>query len=146
MDRYPTKVQLLDEECKPYKKYTTDAGWDLRSANETFTLYKGAKVAVNTGIKLGIPKGQCGIILPRSGMGTKFRVALANTAGVIDSEYRGEVVVFLVNDGTEDVEIEQYSRIAQLLIIPVNISQLRYTTNLPPTKRGDGGFGPTGET
>ena len=133
-----------NDNCAPYKKHRYDAGWDLRSANETFTLKPGAKVTVDTGLKMAIPSGYVGIILPRSGLGTKYRVGLANTAGVIDADYRGEVKVFLVNDGHVDVEVNQYDRICQLLIIPVVLQSMRKVGTLGATPRGDSGFGASG--
>lgn len=141
---YPIKVSLDDPNCKPVKSNTTDAGWDLRSNNDDFTLFKGAKVKINTGVRVAIPKGQCGIILPRSGMGTKYRVGLANTAGVIDSLYRGEIIVYLINDGNEDIKIHKYDRFCQILFIPVNISNISIVSELPNSKRGENGFGSSG--
>ena len=133
-----------DDECTPYKKHRYDAGWDLRSNNETFTLKPGAKVLVDTGIKLGIPRGYIGMITPRSGLGTKYEVGLANTVGIIDSDYRGEVKVFLVNKGHMELEVKKYDRICQLLIIPVLLQSMRKVGFLEDTGRGDAGFGSTG--
>jgi len=132
-----------DENCTPYKKHRFDAGWDLRSNNETFTLFPEAKVIVDTGIKLGIPRKFVGLIMPRSGLGSKYRIGLANTVGVIDADYRGEVKVVLVNDGREEVVIEKYERICQLLIVPVELQSMRKVGLLDDTARGDGGFGST---
>ena len=132
-----------DENCAPYKKHRFDAGWDLRSNEETFTLFPEAKVTVNTGIKLGIPRKFVGLIMPRSGMGSKYRIGLANTVGVIDADYRGEIKVVLVNDGREEVVIEKYDRICQLLIVPVELQSMRKVGLLDDTARGDGGFGST---
>jgi dUTP pyrophosphatase len=133
-----------NDECEPYKKHRYDAGWDLRSANEDFILKVDAKVEINTGIKVAIPRGYVGLIVPRSGMGTKYRVTLANSIGVIDSDYRGEVKVFLVNDGYTEIEIKQYDRICQLLVVPVVLQSMRRVGFLGTTTRGDGGFGHTG--
>lgn len=133
-----------DDNCAPYKKHRYDAGWDLRSAHEDFTLKPGAKVTVDTGIKLAIPRNYVGLIMPRSGLGCKNRVGLANTVGVIDADYRGEVKVFLVNDGHADVEIKQYDRVCQLLIVPVVLQSMRKVGFLGDTGRGEGGFGHTG--
>jgi dUTP pyrophosphatase len=134
-----------DDNCAPFKKHRYDAGWDLRSANEDFTLKPGAKVEVDTGIKVAVPRGYMGLIVPRSGLGTKFRVGLANTVGIIDSDYRGEVKVFLVNDGYVDYEIKQYDRIAQLIVVPIELQSMRKVGFLTSTGRGDGGFGHTGD-
>ena len=132
-----------NDSCEPFKKHRHDAGWDLRSANETFILKPGAKVEVDTGIKVAIPRSYVGIIAPRSGIGTKFQVGLANTIGLIDADYRGEVKVFLVNKGHAEVEIEQYSRICQIIIVPVVLQSMRRVGFLGDTGRGDGGFGST---
>lgn len=132
------------EKCEPYKKHRHDAGWDLRSNNETFILKAGAKVEVRTGISLGIPRNYVGIIVPRSGQGTKFRIGLANTIGVIDADYRGEVIVYLVNDGHIDVEIKQYDRICQIMYVPVVLQSMRKVGFLAETDRGNSGFGDSG--
>jgi len=144
--RASINIILDNEECMPYKKNSWDAGWDLRSNNETFTLAKGGKVKVHTGVKIEVPRRHMGLILPRSGLGCNSRVGLANTAGCIDSDYRGELMVFLVNDGHMDVEIKQYDRFAQLIIVPVALNKLRVIPNeqLSETERGEGGFGSTG--
>ena len=144
MNKYSrASITLLDNNCMPFRKYQWDAGWDLRSNLPDFKLIKGAKMAVPTGIKAAIPKGQVGIIAPRSGLGTKYRVGLANTIGVIDSEYRGEIIVYLVNDGNEDIEIKRYDRFCQLLFLPVNVSQINVVNALTETVRGENGFGST---
>lgn len=144
MQMFPVRVSLDSPECEPFKKHSTDAGWDLKSNMEDFTLYKGAKVQVPTGVKFAIPKGQVGLIVPRSGLGTKYEVQLANTVGVIDADYRGEVLVTLTNKGNEDLKIHKYDRICQIMFVPVNVSKLRILSSLPDTKRGAGGFGSTG--
>ena len=141
----PTTRYITDDDnCAPYKKHRYDAGWDLRSNSEDFVLKPGAKVEVPTGIKVAIPRTYVGLIFPRSGQGTKFRVGLANTVGVIDSDYRGEIIVHLVNDGHTDVEINRYDRICQMLIMPVVLQTMRKVTTLGSTTRGDNGFGSTG--
>jgi len=133
-----------DDNCAPYKKYRYDAGWDLRSSGEDLILKPGAKIEINTGIKVAIPKGYVGLIVPRSGMGTKFRIGLANTVGVIDSDYRGDVKVFLVNDGHMEVEIKQYDRVCQMLVVPVELHSMRKIGLLRPTGRDTEGFGSSG--
>jgi dUTP pyrophosphatase len=141
-----TNYTTEDDNCAPYKKDRLDAGWDLRSNEEDFTLGPGAKVEVDTGIKVAIPRKYVGIIAPRSGLGTKCRVGLANTIGVIDSEYRGKIVVYLVNDGHMPVEIKKYDRVCQMLIMPVELQSMRKVGILSKTTRGDAGFGSTGES
>jgi dUTP pyrophosphatase len=133
-----------DDGCTPYKKHRYDAGWDLRSSNPDFTLKAGAKVEVNLGIKLGIPRNYVGLIVPRSGLGTKYRVTLANSVGVIDADYRGEIKAYLVNDGHSDLEIKQYDRVCQLLIVPIVLQSMRRVGFLGDTGRGEDGFGHSG--
>lgn len=140
-----TRFTTDDDNCVPYKKHRYDAGWDLKSAKDTFTLKAGAKIEVPTGIKTDIPRGHVGLIVPRSGLGCKSRVTLANSVGVIDSDYRGEIKVFLVNDGHMDIEIKKYDRICQLLIMPVIVQSLRRVSYIQGTDRGENGFGSTGE-
>jgi dUTP pyrophosphatase len=122
--------------------YATDgaAGADLRAA-EAVTLAPGARAAVPTGISLEIPAGHVGLVWPRSGLAVRH--GIDTLAGVIDSDYRGEVKVVLVNHGTEPVAIAAGDRIAQLLVQPV--ARVRFTrAALAPTGRGAGGFGSTG--
>lgn len=138
------QITLDDENCMPYKAYPTDAGWDLKSRNKDFVLKPGSKITVNTGVYMAVPKRHVGLIFPRSGLGTKHRVGLANTVGVIDADYRGEIKVFLVNDGNDEVEIKQYDRFAQIVIVPVSLDKLREVKELPKTARGTGGFGHSG--
>jgi dUTP pyrophosphatase len=128
----------------PYKGHRWDAGFDLRSNNEDFTISPSEKVKVYTGVKIQIPVRHAGIIVPRSGLGSKYEVGLANTVGVIDSEYRGEIIVNLVNRGLEDLEIKKYDRFCQLLIIPVYITELRAISSLSGSAREDRGFGSSG--
>jgi dUTP pyrophosphatase len=122
--------------------YATEgaAGADLRAA-EAVTLAPGARAAVATGISLEIPAGHVGLVWPRSGLAV--RQGIDTLAGVIDSDYRGEVKVVLVNHGTEPVAVAAGDRIAQLLVQPV--ARVRFTrAALAPTGRGAGGFGSTG--
>jgi dUTP pyrophosphatase len=137
------KIILLDEQCMPEKKYKWDAGWDLKAA-ESVTINPGEVAKVPTGIHAEIPARFCGMVVPRSGLGTKHQITLANDVGIIDSDYRGQIMVFLVNHGKEAYTIEQYDRFAQLLIVPINLSDLWVVEKLSNTNRGDGGFGSTG--
>lgn len=138
-----SKLKLINPECIPYKAHKWDAGWDLKSNNETFTIKPGEKVKVHTGIQVGITPRFMGIVVPRSGLGSKFRVTLANVIGVIDSGYTGEIIVNLVNDGKEPKEIKKYDRFCQLIIVPVDTTGFRVVDELGDTERGDGGFGST---
>ena len=140
------RVQIDNEHCEPTKAHKWDAGWDLKSNNETFTLGPGDKVKVHTGVRTEIPIRHMGLVVPRSGLGCKYRVGLANTVGVIDSEYRGEIMVNLVNDGDEPLVINKYDRFCQLVIVPVNMSQLKVVDIVQDSTRGAAGFGSSGTT
>ena len=117
------------------------AGADLRAAEEV-TLRPGERAAVATGVHLEIPPGHVGLVWPRSGLAVRH--GLDTLAGVIDSDYRGEVRVVLVNHGTEPVVLARGDRIAQLLIQRVERAVFRKADSLDETGRGQGGFGSTG--
>ena len=121
------------------------AGMDLASAApESVTMGPGQRVAVPTGLVLEIPAGYEGQVRPRSGLARKHGVTLTNAPGTIDSDYRGEVVVLLVNLGQEAHTIAPGDRIAQLVIAPVTRVALVEAEALSDTERGEGGFGHTG--
>lgn len=129
----------------PTRGSSEAAGLDLRSATSVLIPVGGIdKVKIPTGIKVEIPKGHFGMVVPRSGLGSKHRVTLANDVGIIDSDYRGEIFCFMVNDGIEDYRIEQYDRIAQLIIIPYTFVDLNLVEELSSTNRGEDGFGSSG--
>jgi dUTP pyrophosphatase len=121
------------------------AGLDLASAADApVELAPGGRVAVPTGLAFAIPHGFEGQVRPRSGLARKFGVTVANAPGTIDSDYRGEVQVLLVNLGAEPYTVQPGDRIAQLVIAPVSIAELEETASLDETIRGAGGFGHTG--
>jgi dUTP diphosphatase len=124
-------------------EYATDgaAGADLRALAET-VLEPGARTAVPTGVRLQIPPGHVGLIWPRSGLAVRH--GIDTMAGVIDSDYRGEVLVLLVNHGAETVRIAAGDRIAQILFQKVERARLVAADTLDATDRGSGGFGSTG--
>jgi dUTP pyrophosphatase len=127
--------------------YATDgaAGLDLRAAlTEPFTLKPGERGVVPTGLKMAIPAGFEGGVRPRSGLAMKQGLTVTNTPGTIDSDYRGEVKVLLINLGQEPVVLKRGDRIAQLLISPVAHAQVVQVDSLDDTARGGGGFGHTG--
>jgi len=138
------RITLETPACTPYKPNKWSGGWDLRSNNPDITIEPGQKVKIYTGVSMEIPVRHVGMIVPRSGLGTKFRVILANTVGVIDSDYRGEILAFIVNDGDEPVEIKQFDRFCQLLIVPIRIDTFRIVNKLQDTDRGNKGFGSSG--
>ena len=120
-----------------------DAGLDL-SAAAAVTLLPGARHLVPTGLRVAIPAGYAGLVLPRSGLALRSGVTVLNAPGLIDSGYRGEVGVLLVNHATEAARIEKGERIAQLVIQPVARARLVEVAELAPSERGAGGFGSTG--
>ena len=123
-------------------EYATDgaAGADLRAA-ESVTLPAGGRAAVATGVSVEIPAGYVGLVWPRSGLAVRH--GIDTLAGVIDSDYRGEVKVVLVNHGPEPWAVAPGDRIAQLLVQPA--ARARFTrAALAPSGRGAGGFGSTG--
>lgn len=123
------------------------AGCDLRAAlAEPMTMAPGQRVLVPTGIALEIPEGFEGQVRMRSGLAIRSGLALLNAPGTIDSDYRGEVKVILVNLGTEPVTLTRGERIAQLVFAPVTRAKLARAEALAPTAREDGGFGSTGRT
>jgi dUTP pyrophosphatase len=121
-----------------------DAGLDLHAA-ETVTVEPGGRALVRTGIAVAIPAGFAGFVLPRSGLAFRLGITLLNTPGLIDAGYRGEVKVLLVNhDAASPVTLERGDRIAQLVIQRVERAEVVVVDELPPSERGDGGFGSTG--
>ncbi|MEI7704743.1 MAG: dUTP diphosphatase [Deltaproteobacteria bacterium] len=119
------------------------AGMDLR-ADEPVELAPGERRLVPTGIAVAIPPGWEGQVRPRSGLALKHGLGMPNAPGTIDSDYRGEVGVILVNWGHDTVRLQRGERIAQLVIAPVRHATLHEVAELPPTGRGGGGFGSTG--
>lgn len=121
------------------------AGLDLASAADaSITVAAGARVAVPTGLAFEIPRGYEGQVRPRSGLARKVGLTVVNAPGTIDSDYRGEVQVLLVNLGDAPHVIQPGDRIAQLVIAPVTIAELEEASELSDTARGSGGFGHTG--
>lgn len=121
------------------------AGADLYAClEEALTIHPSETVLVKTGIAMEIPEGYAGLIYARSGLATKKGLAPANKVGVIDSDYRGEIIVALHNHSKEEQVIEPKERIAQLVITPFLSATFEEVDTLNETKRGSGGFGSTG--
>ena len=128
----------------PARAHPGDAGLDLY-ASEDVTLKPGARASVGTGIAIAIPFGYAGFVVPRSGLAAKHGVGIVNAPGLIDSGYRGEVRVLLVNlDQNDAVELHRGERIAQLVVQHVDEATVREVAELPQSARGEGGFGSTG--
>ena len=120
-----------------------DAGLDLAAAAAA-TLPPGGRTLVPTGLRVAIPEGYAGLVLPRSGLALRAGVTVLNAPGLIDSGYRGEIGVLLVNHGAEPVAIGRGERIAQLVIQPIARASLVEVRELGESGRGAGGFGSTG--
>jgi len=128
----------------PTYAHVGDAGLDLRSAIDV-VLQPLERALVPTGIAVAIPAGHAGFVQPRSGLALNFGLSFPNTPGLIDSHYRGEVKVILVNlDACEPVRIARGDRIAQLVVQPVLTCEPIEVDDLEATARGEGGFGSTG--
>jgi dUTP pyrophosphatase len=127
----------------PERAYTGDAGLDL-AACERVELAPGDRALVPTGLAVAIPEGYAGFVQPRSGLAVKHGISIVNTPGLIDSGYRGELQVALLNtDAREAFVVEPGMRIAQLVILPVPDVELVEVDELPTTERGARGFGST---
>ena len=131
----------------PLPRYQTEhsAGMDLHAAVERdLELPAGARALIPTGLQMGLPAGYEGQIRPRSGLALSNGVTVLNAPGTIDADYRGEVMVVLVNLGAEPFIVARGMRIAQMVIAPVSAAKWRELDGLDETERGGGGFGSTG--
>jgi dUTP pyrophosphatase len=128
----------------PRRAHPGDAGLDLRSIVDLI-VEPGERAMVPTGLAVAIPEGHGGLVLPRSGLASKHGLTLANSPGLIDPGYRGEVVVAVVNlDRHDAVPINKGDRVAQLVVVPVPEFEPQWADELPDSARGGEGFGSTG--
>ena len=143
--RYNVKIKKLNEKAiiptygSPYS-----AGADLYSAMDDITIQPHTTVLVKTGIALEIPVGFAGLIYARSGLASKRGLAPANKVGVVDCDYRGEIMVALHNHSEVEQVVSSGERIAQLVITPYIVADFEESDELSETVRGEGGFGSTG--
>ncbi|MFO0679395.1 MAG: dUTP diphosphatase [Polyangiaceae bacterium] len=131
----------------PLPRYETEgaAGMDLRAdLVEPVTIAPGARMRIPTGLAFAIPSGFEGQVRPRSGLAARQGLTVLNAPGTIDSDFRGEVMVLLVNFGDAPVTLAPGDRIAQLVVCPVVRAELRPVAGLSATARGEGGYGSTG--
>lgn len=145
MSDLTVNIKRLDPSVElPTYAYEGDAGLDLRS-NETIDIHPFERVLIPTGLAIALPDGYAGFVQPRSGMALKRGLTIANTPGLIDAHYRGELKVIAVNiDARETIHIERGERIAQLVIQRVPVVHLNEVEELDQTDRGCGGFGSSG--
>jgi dUTP pyrophosphatase len=128
----------------PAYAHPGDAGADLCAATEV-VLPPGGRATVGTGIAVAVPDGYAAFVHPRSGLASRHGITLVNAPGTVDAGYRGEVKVVLLNtDPAEPFTVRRGDRIAQLVVQPVTRARFLDSDELPPTPRGDGGFGSTG--
>lgn len=144
-DKVTLPIKRLDPTVElPSYAYEGDAGLDLRS-NEDVTLAPFERKLVGTGLAIAIPEGYAGFVQPRSGLALREGLSMANTPGLIDAHYRGELKVCAINlDPSKSIHIERGERIAQLVIKQVPAVSLQEVGELDETDRGVGGFGSSG--
>lgn len=137
-------ARLNDEAVLPTRAHDGDAGLDLYAC-EAAHIGPGERWSVGTGVAVEIPDGHAGMVLPRSGLAKKHGITLVNAPGLIDSGYRGELRVLLLNtDPAETFLVQPGDRIAQLVVSPVVLAEPVETAALAESARGDGGFGSSG--
>ena len=137
-------ARLHQEARAPAQAHPGDAGYDLCAA-ESAVLRPGERASVGTGIAVAIPDGCAGLVLPRSGLAARHGITLPNAPGLIDSGYRGELRVLLLNtDPAEPFGVSAGDRIAQLVLVRLEPAPLQEVEQLDDTSRGAGGFGSTG--
>jgi dUTP pyrophosphatase len=137
-------ARLKDEAVLPSRTHEGDAGLDLYAC-EAAHIGPGERWSIGTGIAVEIPDGHAGLVLPRSGLAKRHGISLVNSPGLIDSGYRGEIRVLLLNtDPAEVFRVAPGDRIAQLVITPIALAEPVETEALASSARGDGGFGSSG--
>ncbi len=150
-EKIPIKIKRLSEQFDdiPLPSYSTDgsAGMDVRAAvEESYNISAGSVVLIPTNLSVEIPNGFEIQVRPRSGLAIKHGIGILNSPGTIDSDYRGEVKIILMNFSKEDFVINRGDRIAQLVVSKVYHADVSETENLQNSKRGEGGFGHTGKS
>jgi len=136
-------VKLTDGAPMPKHSKPGDAGMDLTS-RETVEIAPQGTVKVGTGVAIELPRGYFGMVVPRSGMASKRGVTIVNTPGIIDSDYRGEIMLPLYNAGHDLVTVERGERVAQIIILSHETCECVEVDELSDTERGSNGFGSTG--
>jgi dUTP pyrophosphatase len=133
--------RLREDAVLPERAYDGDAGLDL-AACERVELSPGTRAVVGTGVAVAIPEGHAGFVQPRSGLAARHGIAVVNSPGLVDSGYRGELKVVLLNtDRDESFVVEPGMRIAQLVVVPVATPKPVEVAELPGSERGEKGFG-----
>lgn len=145
------KIKLSHPDCLPKVGSKYSAGMDLRAffgtkfTDDMKVIKPGESLMIDTGVAVEIPEGWFGHVVPRSSLG-KRRLIIANTCGVIDSDYRGNIKMNLINMSREDQVINNFERLCQMVVIPhYNPNDLEVVDSLEDTERGEGGFGHSGK-
>lgn len=141
------EIKVINTGHQPLPAYATpqSAGMDLRAnIDEPITLKPLQRALVPTGLRIALPKGYEAQVRPRSGLALKHGITVLNTPGTIDADYRGEVMVLLVNFSDTDFVVNDGERIAQMVIAKHEVADLIVVTELDQTERGEGGYGHTG--
>lgn len=146
MNKLEVKIKKLSEKAHiPIYGTEFAAGFDLRAClDDNIVIKPNEVVKIPTKISLEIPVGFVGLVYARSGLSTKNRITPINKVGVVDSDYRGELFVFLYNESNEDFVVSNGDRIAQMVISPYYKAEFNEVKELNDTKRGENGFGSTG--
>ncbi|MGH9021036.1 MAG: dUTP diphosphatase [Acidimicrobiales bacterium] len=140
------QVELVHPRATPpTSPHSGDAGFDLVAVEERVLAARGGRAMVPTGLRVAIPEGHGGFVLPRSGLAARHGVTCVNAPGLIDAGYRGEVMVALVNlDPDQEYVVRVGDRVAQLVVMPVEAATFRVVDSLTESTRGGGGFGSSG--
>ena len=138
------KIKRLNENAiLPEKQHDSDAGYDLHSI-EDIILKPNQIYKVKTGIAIQLPNNYGGLVLPRSGLSSKYGISLINTPGLIDPGYRGELLIPLINHSSNEYTINKNERVAQLILIQIPEVKIEVTSDLDASDRDSKGFGSTG--
>ena len=136
-------MKIHDDAVIPHYVHPGDSGMDLYSV-EDVTIEPGATAFIHTGLKIAVPEGYEAQVRPKSGLALKHSITVLNTPGTVDSGYRGEICIILINHGTGSFEVKKHTKIAQMVICPVVQAEIVEVNGLDDTTRGEGGFGSTG--
>jgi dUTP pyrophosphatase len=137
------RITLEAPDLIPERQHVGDAGADLKAAEDA-VIYPGENRTIPSGVRAAIPYRYVGLVFPRSGLATKHGLRLANCVGVIDCQYRGDIGLCVYNDSDAPKIIRRGDRVAQLVIVPVELPNFEVVETLPETDRGENGFGSTG--
>jgi dUTP pyrophosphatase len=136
-------AKIHEDAVQPHYVHPGDSGMDVYSV-EDVTIWPGDTTLVHTGVKIAVPAGYEAQVRPKSGLALRHSVTLLNTPGTVDSGYRGELCVILINHGRKPYQVRKHTKIAQLVICPVVQAEVIEVAELDETTRGAGGFGSTG--